>query len=206
MYGRRARTRPVVPLPRITLRHFSGWLYAHRGDALPLSRLALSLLAVAHLALFLLLPGGRNVSLGWDASAALPHLTYLRAPDAYGFPGQEDPQGFVRFEIYDQEGEVRQGVFPSTRVKPNLRYQRWAAAGDAVSASDPALHERLLSYLLESLNSPPLRVELFAGSWQDPLPPPDAIRPLPAPHQRKVGSHDGLTRSWTTPESDKDEQ
>jgi hypothetical protein len=98
-------------------------------------------------------------------------------------------------------------VFPNPQIQPNLRYLRWAAAGNVVSGDDPELHDRILRYLLDNLSSTPIKVDLYAGEWQL-----DQARPAPVEGRSagsllleraagrarvwKLGTHDGLTRTW----------
>lgn len=193
--GRRQRIR--YPFPAFRLRGFVSWLHTRPHGFVIVGQAVLTLVAVVHLALVFLLPGGRNDFLEIDATPQLPHLTFWRTGDAFGFPSLGDRDGFIRYEVYAQNGSTLEGVFPNPHVKPDLRYLRWAAAGEAVSGDRSELHTTLLQYLLGNLSSPPLKVELYAGEW-DPQEPPGA-KGEPEPRvaaQWRLGSHDGLTQAW----------
>lgn len=164
----------------------------------PAARLAgllgLTAAAVLHLALALGFPAGRNDLLGANLRQALPYLTYLRAPGAFGFPDPEARGGFIRYTVYTEGGTVHEGFFPDRSLTPELRYQRWAAAGDLLRRDRPALHRSLLDYLLTELPAAPIKLELFAAEWIPGRTHGDAERPY---RLRKLGTHDGLTREWT---------
>jgi hypothetical protein len=166
-------------------------------------RLCLTAVALAHLVLVLLVPTGRNAFLDIDLRERLPYLTFWRPGDAFGFPAQGPARGFIRYAMYAQDGQVQEGVFPNPQVRPDLRYSRWAAAGNVVSGNEPALHDALLSYLLAHLSSSPLKVELYAGEWE-----PNGSLPAAGDGRAngraladrarlwKLGTHDGLTQTW----------
>ena len=169
-----------------------------KGPALKFGgRLALTVLAIAHLALVLVLPGGRNPIFGVDATARLPYLTFWRTGQAFGFPPHGGQDSYVRFDVYDQSGTTLEGVFPNPNIKPDLRYLRWAAAGQAVSGDRPELHSTLLDYLLRDLESPPLKIEMYAGAWVlEHQPCANGGGGKREAGQRKLGTHDGLTQAW----------
>jgi hypothetical protein len=167
--------------------------------------------AIAHLALVFLFPAGRNAFLGANVSRQLPHLTYWRPADAFGFSAHAAPRGFIRYAVFAQDGQVREGEFPNPHVRPNLRYSRWSSAGTVVSGDRPALHDALLNYLLAHLGSTPLKVELYAGEWGPsgaPAPSGDGAIGQAANRATltdqasgrarlwKLGTHDGLTQTW----------
>jgi hypothetical protein len=183
----------MYPAPWLPLRRLSVWAEERAPAALLSLKVLLTLLAVAHLALVFLLPGGRNTFLALEARDRLPHLTFWRVGGAFGFPDFPRKDGFIRYAIYAQNGSVQQGSFPNPDIRPDLRYTRWAAAGRLVSGDRPDMHAKLLLYLLEHLPSPPLKVELFAGDWVLEAPP---ITDGAAVRVRRLGTHDGLSQAW----------
>jgi hypothetical protein len=176
------------------MRRFRVWAEGQVPAALLSLKLLLTLIAVVHLGLVFLLPGGRNAFLALDVRGHLPYLTFWRLPGAFGFPGSSGPDGFVRYAIFAQNGTVQEGSFPNPRIQPDLRFSRWAAAGNMVSEDRPDMHAKLLRYLLEHLSSPPLKVDLFAGNWELEA-PAEGVDGASA-RVRKLGTHDGLTQTW----------
>jgi hypothetical protein len=184
----------MYPAPWLRARRLMVWAETQVPAALLSLKLLLTLVAVAHLGLVFLLPGGRNAFLALDVRSHLPHLTFWRPASAFGFPGASAADGFVRYAVFAQNGTVQEGSFPNPHIQPNLRFSRWAAAGNMVSEDRPDMHAKLLHYLLEHLPSPPLKVDLFAGNWQ--LEPPSPGSDGASARVRKLGTHDGLTQSW----------
>ena len=191
------------PTPWLRLRRFLGMLQERMPAGVLALQLLLTGLAIGHLALVFLFPAGRNGFLDIDLRSALPHLTLWRPSDAFGFGAEDGPRGFIRYAVFAQNGQVQEGVFPNPQVRPNLRYSRWAAAGDAISGNQPVLHAALLHYLLSNIGSSPIRVDLFAGEWEPDGPgaPAGDGRVTPARLSErarvwKLGTHDGLTESW----------
>lgn len=203
--GRRSRF--YSPSPWLRLRRLPEWLRERGRLWVVAARLVLTAAVIVHLALVFLFPAGRNAFLGADVTADLPYLTLWRPGAAFGFPRESAPHGFIRYAVFAQNGQVQQGEFPNPQIKPNLRYLRWAAAGNVVSRDQPVLHDTILHYLLTNLGSPPLKVDLYAGEWR-----PDGARPQAADGQSpaalllsraaerarvwKLGTHDGLTQTW----------
>ena len=205
-FGRRDR-RLYRPTPWLRLRRGLGWLQEHSPSGLLALQLLLTLAAIVHLALVFLFPAGRNAFLDVDLRERMPYLTLWRPGDAFGFDSASAPRGFIRYAVFAQNGQVQEGVFPNPQVRPDLRYSRWAAAGNVVSGNQPLLHDALLHYLLTNLGSSPLKVDLYAGEWE----PDGALVPAGggrASHAAlaeqaarrtrvwKLGTHDGLTRTW----------
>jgi hypothetical protein len=184
----------MYPAPWLPARRLMVWAESQIPAALLSLKLLLTLIAVVQLGLVFLLPGGRNAFLSLDLRTHLPHLTFLRSSNAFGFPGSAGPDGFVRYAIFAQNGTLQEGSFPNPRIQPDLRFSRWAAAGNMVSGDRPDMHAKVLRYLLEHLPSPPLKVDLFAGNWQ--LDAPAAGADGASARVRKLGTHDGLTQSW----------
>lgn len=160
----------------------------------------LIVLALVHLALVALFPGGRNALFGYEPADTPGYLTFFRVDDTLGFYKLEGRDGFLVYKVFTQDGTVLNGVFPDTGVSPRLRYDRWAMLGDAATGPYPVLHETVASYVLDHLPSPPLRLELFAADWWW-----DRNRfrfPYPGTHVeaelelRMLGTYNGLTREW----------
>jgi hypothetical protein len=194
------------PSPWLRVRRLLDWAREH-GSWIAAAQLALTVAVILHLGLVFLFPAGRNAFLGVDVTARIPYLTHWRPGDAFGFPTDSAPRGFIRYAVFAQSGQVQEGVFPNPQLKPNLRYLRWAAAGNVVSDDQPVLHDTVLHYLLNNLGSPPLKLDLYAGEWVLDSARPQArddrtsgslLLERAAERARvwKLGTHDGLTRSW----------
>ena len=203
--GRRSHF--YYPSPWVRLRRTLDWVRERGRMWVVAAQLGLTAVVLVHLGLVFLFPAGRNAFLDVDVSQSIRYLTLWRPGDAFGFATDAAPRGFIRYAVYAQSGQVQEGVFPNPQIQPNLRYLRWAAAGNVVSGDEPVLHDTILRYLLSNLGSPPLKVDLYAGEWQTDgaLPPPADGRPpgtqlMERAEERvrvwKLGTHDGLTRVW----------
>jgi hypothetical protein len=190
--------RPYGPWQR--LRDFLVRLEQALARSLPLLRLPLSVAALAHLVLLALYPAGQNALFGVAEAQGPLHTSLYQAPDALGFYATSGTDEFLLYKIYTQDGGSFEGVFPDSNVAPRLRYDRWAAAGDAFGGPYPPLHDYVARYIVGQLPAPPLRMELFAGRWAwdrnsltFPWPGsgPDATLEL-----RRLGTYNGLTRGW----------
>ncbi len=127
--------------------------------------LALTVVGVVHLAAVLIVPGGSNRIFDLKAGSVFGYQTYFPAPDVLGFPPVGEREGFLLYKIYAQDGQMLDGSFPDPQVRPRLRYDRWAVAGDLATANLPDLHASILAYLVNQLPEPPLRIEMYAGHW-----------------------------------------
>lgn len=171
--------------------------------AWPWLRLPLSLLALAHVALLVLFPGGVNGLLGVAAEETPAYLSLFRAPDTLGIYAADGVNAFIVYKIYTEGGEVVEGIFPDPDVAPKLRYDRWAAAADAATGPFANLHTFVTGYVLKQLSSPPVRMELYAAKWRwdrntlhFPWPGPRLQTRL---ELRLLGNYNGLTRTWEPP-------
>jgi hypothetical protein len=198
--GRRRRVEPGPYGPRHPLLNLLRRLEASVEQAWPLVRLPLTLLAVAHLGLVALFPGGQNALFGVTAQDGPAYPSLFQVPDTLGFYTTDGTDGFLVYKIYTQDGGVVDGIFPDTHVAPRLRYDRWATAGNAASGPYPVLQSYVVRYVLKQLPSPPLRMELFSARWSwdrnslsFPWPGtgPDASLEL-----HRLGNYNGLTRTW----------
>ncbi|HKI99208.1 MAG TPA: hypothetical protein VKB51_12110 [bacterium] len=198
--GRRRRAEPGPYGPRHPLLNALGRLEATLAHAWPLLRLPLTVLAVVHLVLVALFPGGQNALFGLTTQDTPTYASLFQVPDTLGFYTADGTDGFLVYKIYTQDGGMVNGVFPDTRVAPRLRYDRWATAGNAASGPYPELQDYVVNYVLKQLPSPPLRMELFAGHWTwdrnsltFPWPGqgPDTTLEL-----HRLGNYNGLTRTW----------
>src|SRR5579863_1018302 len=125
----------------------------------------LTLLATVHLGAVLLVPGGVNRIFGLRAGSIFAYQTFFPAPDVLGFPALGEREGFLLYKIYGQDGQILDGSFPDPQVRPRVRYDRWAVAGDQATANLPGLHASIIAYLVNQLPEPPLRIEMYAAHW-----------------------------------------
>lgn len=177
------------------------WLRQALAPAWPWVRVPLSVLALAHIVLVFLLPGGRSELLGVQAQGLPAYLSLFEVGDAEGYytPGGRD--GFLVYRIFTQEDEVVEASFPDTGVLPRLRYERWAAAGHVAAGPHPQLHAAALDYVLDSLPGQPVKLEMYAADWRwdrDELgyPWPGEALPEVERRLRPLGTYDGFTRTW----------
>lgn len=198
--GRRRHREPGPYGPKHPVWNLLARLESLLARVWPLVRVPLSLLAVAHLVLVAAFPGGRNLLFGITAKEAPAYPSLFQVPDTLGFYTADGADGFIVYKIYTQDGGVVNGVFPDTKVAPRLRYDRWAMVGNAATGPYPALHRFVVDYVLHQLPSPPVRLELFAAHWTwnhngltFPLP---ATGPHTTLHLERLGSYNGLTRTW----------
>lgn len=181
---------------------FWAWLGAFRSPRWnELFWFALTLLGVVHLGTVLLVPGGSNQIFGWKARSVFAYQTYFPAPDVLGFPPVMEREGFLLYKIYAQDGQVLDGSFPDPLVRPRIRYDRWAAAGDSATANLPDLHASIMAYLVNQLPEPPLRIEMYSARWvwdrnrfQFPW---RGFNKDSSLDLKLLGSYNGLTRVWT---------
>ena len=155
--------------------------------------------AVVHLAMIAAFPGGWNGLVSVDAREEVPHLTYFPVSDVFGFPVGQANKGFIRYTMFTQQGLIEERILPDPRVLPNLRYDRWAAAADALSSSPPEQHALLSEYILAHLPATPIKLELYSGAWLEAMAPAakNGEGEIPARYRLSIlGSHDGLTRVW----------
>jgi hypothetical protein len=171
------------------------------GLVWPWCRLPLSLLAVAHLALALLFPAGRNALFGVTAREGVAYQTLFPVGDALGFYATRGRDGFLVYKVYPQDGGVVEGTFPDIDVAPRLRYDRWSVAGHVASGSYPELHALVTRYVVDRLPSAPIRLELYAARWvwnRDELRFPwPGTDPQPALQLDLLGTYNGFTRVWS---------
>lgn len=198
--GRRRHVEPGPYGPKHPFWNFLARLEAALVRAWPLVRVPLSLLAVAHLVLVGLFPGGRNALFGVTDKNGPAYPSLFQVPDTLGFSTADGADGFLVYKIYTQDGGVVNGVFPDTHVAPRLRYNRWARVGNAASGPYPVLHRFVVDYVLRQLPSPPVRVELFAAHWswdRNSLSFPwPGTGPQTTLHLQHLGDYNGLTRTW----------
>ena len=179
-------------------------------ENLPWLRLPLSVLAVVHLVLVVLIPTGQNALLGLEGRGPLGYFSLFQVEDATGFALGNRHERFFLYRIYTQGGEVVEDHFPNFNVTPRLRLERWIHAIDRVSGPRPEMHQRMLRYILEELPAAPMRLDLFAARWRTQLQPMDRVQPSTLPpadlELTPLGSYDGLSRTWKPQQSNpKDE-
>jgi hypothetical protein len=181
-------------------------LWARLASGMPPGRmemlgLALTVLGTVHLLAVAFVPGGVNRVFGLKARYVFGYQTYFAVPDTLGFPPVMEQDGFLLYKIYSQNGEMLDGSFPDPQVRPSLRYDRWAAAGNQATANLPDLHASLMAYLVNQLPEPPLRIEMYAARWvwdrnrfQFPW---RGFNRETSLDLRLLGTYNGLTRVWT---------
>jgi len=163
--------------------------------------IALTILGVVHMGTVLLVPGGKNQIFGWTAGSVFSYQTYFPAPDVLGFPAVVEREGFLLYKIYAQDGQMLDGSFPDPHVRPRIRYERWAAAGNQATANLPDLHASIMAYLVNQLPEPPLRIEMYSARWlwdrnrfQFPW---RGFNKETSLDLKLLGSYNGLTKVWT---------
>ena len=160
----------------------------------------LTVIAIVHVMLLLFFPAGSSTWWNIGTSQTPGYLTWFQARDAQGFYKTRREDGFILYKLYTQSGEVLRGVFPGHQVTPRLRYDRWAMAGHRAAESPPAVHEQIVNYILQRLPSPPLKLELYAASWDWDR---NGFRfPWPGTHLTSnldlipLGTYNGFDKSW----------
>lgn len=187
----------VIPQP-----WFGAWMKRMFSDVrVEYLCIPLSLLAVMHLVGVLVFPGGYNVVFNARATAPFSYLTYFPSTDVLGFPSGGESNTFLLYKIYAQNGDVLEGVLPDARVRPHLRYERWAAAGDVASARNLAdVHGAVTTYLVTQLPEPPLRIEMFSARWvwdhNKYVFPWRGFNRDNALELHLLGTYNGLTQVW----------
>ena len=196
---RRVRRRFVIP----------PWLAAFMANlerrvirVWPYLRLPITFLALVHLVLVALLPGGKNVLMGVVPKTAPAYLTMYPSGDMLGFYTPMGKDGFLLYRIYGQDGSMGEGIFPDKNVTPRLRYDRWAMAGDRVSGPHPDLHTLVMGYVLDRLPRHPVRLELYSAHWEwerESLTFPwPGLGPRTTLKLKLLGTYTGFTRTWET--------
>ena len=166
----------------------------------PYMRVPVTLLALAHLILIALLPGGRNLLFGIDTVKSPGYLSLFQAGDSFGFYTTLGRDGFLIYKIFTQNGKIVEGVFPNNDVLPRLRFDRWAIAGDAAAQSMPGLHAMISRHIIDQLPSPPVRLELYSAHWK--LDRDSVVYPWPGKGIQNslkmnfIGTYDGFTKTW----------
>ncbi len=95
--GRRAPGESPEPPPSPPELLAHGWKLLVR--AWPLLRIPVSLLAVAHLVLLALFPGGRNALFGVAAGEVPAYLTLFQVGDSLGFATTQGSRGAVKGKV-----------------------------------------------------------------------------------------------------------
>jgi len=163
--------------------------------------LVLTIVGAVHLCAVLIVPGGSNGVFDLKANSIFAYQTFFPAPDVLGFPAIGEREGFLFYKIFAQDGQMLDGSFPDPQVRPRVRYDRWAVAGDQATANLPGLHASIMAYLVNQLPEPPLRIEMYAAHWvwdrnkfQFPW---RGFNKESSLDLRLLGTYNGLTRVWT---------
>jgi hypothetical protein len=161
----------------------------------------LTLLGAAHLIGVLVVPGGVNRIFDWKAGSIFGYQTFLPAPDVLGFPQVSERDGFLLYKIFAQDGQMLDGAFPDPQVRPRVRYDRWAVAGDQATQYLPGLHASIMAYLVNQLPEPPLRIEMYAARWvwdrNRFTYPWHGFNKDTSLDLKLLGTYNGLTKVWT---------
>ena len=162
---------------------------------------ALTLVGAVHLGAVAVVPGGANRIFDLNAGSVFAYQTFFPAPDVLGFPALGEREGFLLYKIFAQDGQILDGSFPDPQVRPRVRYDRWAVAGDQATANLPGLHASIMAYLVNQLPEPPLRIEMYAAHWvwdrnkfQYPW---RGFNKDSALDLKLLGAYNGLTKVWT---------
>jgi hypothetical protein len=163
--------------------------------------LALTLAGAVHLGAVAIVPGGTNRIFDLSAGPVFAYQTLFPALDVLGFPALGERENFLFYKIFAQDGQMLDGSFPDPQVRPRVRYDRWAVAGDQATANLPGLHASIMAYLVNQLPEPPLRIEMYAAHWvwdrnkfQFPW---RGFNKDSALDLRLLGAYNGLTKVWT---------
>jgi hypothetical protein len=163
--------------------------------------LALTVIASVHLLAVLIVPGGVNRIFDLRPWPVFGYQTFFQAPDVLGFPSPNERDGFLLYKIFAQDGQMLDGSFPDPQVRPRVRYDRWAIAGDQATANLPGLHASIMAYLVNQLPEPPLRIEMYSAHWvwdrnrfQFPW---RGFNKNSSLDLRLLGTYNGLTKVWT---------
>jgi hypothetical protein len=177
------------------------WLKAQTADLrIEMLCLPVTVVAALHLAAVALFPGGTNTVLDARATSALAYLSYFPAPDPLGLPEAGETTRFLLYKIYMQNGDAFEGTLPDPRVRPWLRYVRWANAGYLSAQPAAELHAAIATYIVGRLPEPPLRVEVFSARWvwdhNKFMFPWRGFNRDNALELHLLGTYNGLTRAW----------
>lgn len=161
----------------------------------------LTIVGAVHLGAVLIVPGGSNRVFDLKASSLFAYQTFFPAPDVLGFPAIGEREGFLFYRIFAQDGQMLDGSFPDPQVRPRVRYDRWAVAGDQATENLPGLHASIMAYLVNQLPEPPLRIEMYAAHWvwdrnkfQFPW---RGFNKESSLDLKLLGTYNGLTKVWT---------
>lgn len=161
----------------------------------------LSVLAVAHLVLVLLFPGGENHWLGIKRNTLPSYLSWFSIPDALGLDPLLEGERFYAYKIYTQDDEMVTGSIPNATVRPKLRHDRWIHAGHLIAGTTSPQHEKVLDYIVQRLPVPPVRLELFKVRWRwdrnTLFTPWNGEWPSTQQEAELLGTYNGMTRVWT---------
>ena len=164
-------------------------------------RWPLSVLAVAHLVLVFLFPGGANRLFGVAQIPFSPQLTWFAVHDSLGLDPLLKGERFYAYKIFTQDDEVVTGSIPNATVRPKLRHDRWFHAGHLIAGTTATQHEQVLAYVVERLPVLPLRLELYKVRWswdRNSLSAPwNGEWPVTSQDAVLLGTYNGITQVWT---------
>ena len=176
------------------------WLQEQALASIPIWRGVLILLALVHLGVVAVYPGGKNAVTGAAAPPLFSYLTPADVGDASGFYKPFARDHFFFYRIFPATGEPVEGSFPDLSVTPRLRYERWAFFAHHAVQGQNEFQGKFLEYLTDRLSSPPLRLELFSARWHVPSSPgfrlPQGAVPSVWREVHKLGEFDGLRQEW----------
>lgn len=159
----------------------------------------IALLALVHVVLALVFPGGYNALTG-ARPAELAYLTHFRSVDAFGFWANPYHDPVVSFKIYTQEGQNADGSFPMGSTNPAVRYERWVHAAAFLVSQGEGQGLPFGEYLAHQAASTPFKLDLRLGQRRWTVGAVD-MPPVYAWSREEevisfVGSRNGLTREW----------
>ena len=163
-------------------------------------RWPLSVLALAHLGLVFLFPGGGNALVGLQRTSLPAYLTWFSVHDALGLDPLLEGERFYAYKIFTQDDEVVMGSIPNATVRPKLRHDRWLHAGHLIAGTSDAQHEQVLAYVVARLPVPPVRLELYKVRWNwdrnSLIAPWKGEWPVTQQEAELLGTYNGITKVW----------
>lgn len=163
----RRRASSYYPSSPKRIRQLAGRLAGRIPAALIILRFGATLAVVVHLFAAALLPGGRNALFDWSAPAPFTYLGLAGVGDMHGFYKTAGVDSFLLYRIHTEKGGKVESTFPDASITPRLRYDRWAVLSHNVGRDDAELQALFMNYLVNRMESPPIKVELYSARWRE---------------------------------------